>query len=139
MITRPSLIAAITASLGCGRTGLLHQLLGIHSEADLQLHPRLGASWEGYVLEEVLKTHAADEAWFWGTHAGAELDLLLIQNGRRTGIEIKRMDAPRLTPSMRNALDDLGLDKLIVLYPGDRRYALGERVEVVPFVEYCRG
>lgn len=118
-------------------SGLLHQLLGIQHEADLLLHPRLGASWEGYVLEEVLKTQAPDEAWFWGTHGGAELDLLMMQAGQRIGIEIKRMDAPRLTPSMKIAMDDLKLDRLVVLYPGHQRYSLAERVDVVPFKEYC--
>lgn len=120
-------------------SGLLHQLLGIRSEADLLLHPRLGASWEGYVLEEVLKSHAPEEAWFWATHAGAELDLLMLQQGRRIGVEIKRMDAPKLTPSMRIAFDDLRLEQLVVLYPGSRRYALAEGMEVVPFAEYCAG
>lgn len=118
-------------------SGLLHQLLGIRTEADLLLHPRLGASWEGYVLEDVLKAHAPDEAWFWGTHGGAELDLLMMHGGQRIGIEIKRMDAPKLTPSMRIALDDLKLDLLMVLYPGEQRYGLAERVEVVPFAVYC--
>ncbi len=120
-------------------SGLLHQLLGIRSEADLLLHPRLGASWEGYVLEEVLKSHPPDEAWFWATHAGAELDLLMLRRGHRIGVEIKRMDAPKLTPSMRIACDDLKLDQLVVLYPGSRRYALAEGMEVVPFAEYCAG
>lgn len=119
-------------------SGLLHQLLGMRSEADLLLHPRLGASWEGYVLEEILKAHTPDEAWFWRTHAGAELDLLMIHQGKRTGVEIKRMDAPRLTASMRIAQEDLGLDRLVVVYPGERRYVLAEGVEVVPFMEYCR-
>lgn len=116
-------------------SGLLHQLLGIHSEADLLLHPRLGASWEGYVVEELIKLLQPDEAWFWATHAGAELDLLLVRNGRRVGVEIKRMDAPRLTPSMRIALDDLALDKLVVLYPGERSYPLTQQVEVIPLRE----
>lgn len=119
--------------------GLLHQLLGIRSEADLLLHPRLGASWEGYVLEEVLKSDPPDEAWFWATHAGAELDLLMLRRGRRIGVEIKRMDAPKLTRSMRIAFDDLRLEQLVVLYPGSRRYTLAEGVEVVPFAEYCAG
>lgn len=118
-------------------SGLLYQLLGIRSEADLLLHPRLGASWEGYVLEEVLKSNPPDEAWFWATHAGAELDLLMLRRGRRIGVEIKRMDAPKLTRSMRIAFDDLRLEQLVVLYPGSRRYALAEGMEVVPFAEYC--
>lgn len=117
-------------------SGLLHQLLGVRSKAELLNHPRIGASWEGYVLEEVIKALQPDDAWFWATHAGAELDLLLVRDGRRLGVEIKRMDAPRLTPSMRAALDDLGLDRLVVLYPGERRYSLAERVEVIPFRHY---
>ncbi|MDO8271776.1 MAG: ATP-binding protein [Gammaproteobacteria bacterium] len=116
-------------------SGLLHQLLGIQTGSDLQLHPRLGASWEGYVLEEILKSQQPDDAWFWATHAGAELDLLMMQKGLRIGVEIKRMDAPRLTASMRIAVDELSLDRLLVVYPGERRYALAERVETVPFAE----
>jgi hypothetical protein len=79
-----------------------------------------------------LRIAAPDDAWFWATHAGAELDLLMFKDGRRVGVEFKRMDAPRLTPSMRTALHDLRLDALYVVYPGSRRYALAERVEVVP-------
>lgn len=113
-------------------TGLLHQLLGIRTDQELLLHPRSGASWEGYVIEEVIKAVAPDEVYFWATHAGADLDLLLIKNGRRLGVECKRMDAPRLTSSMRIALDDLALDHLTVIYPGDRPYPLADRVSVVP-------
>ncbi len=113
-------------------TGLLHQLLGIRTAQDLLLHPKSGASWEGYVIEEAIKAVAPDEVYFWGTHAGAELDLLLVKNGRRLGVECKRMDAPRLTPSMQIALSDLALDHLTVIYPGDRPYPLAEHVTVVP-------
>ena len=109
-------------------TGLLHQLLGIRSELDLLTHPKSGASWEGYVVEEALKAVTPDEAYFWATHNGAELDLLLFKDGKRFGVECKRMDAPRLTPAMRVALADLRLDDLIVIYPGDRAYPLAERV-----------
>lgn len=116
-------------------SGLLHQLLGIQTGSDLQVHPRLGASWEGYVLEEILKSQQPDEAWFWATHAGAELDLLMMHRGRRTGVEIKRMDAPRMTASMRIALDELKLDNLLVVYPGNQRYTIAEGVEAVPFAE----
>lgn len=118
-------------------SGLLHQLMGLRTEADLLLHPRQGASWEGYVLEEILKAHKPDQAWFWRTHAGAELDLLMIHNGRRTGVEIKRVDAPKLTPSMRTALSDLKLDRLVVVYPGERQYGLAEKIEVIPLIAYC--
>jgi len=113
-------------------SGLLHQMLGIRTERDLLFHPKSGASWEGYVIEEVIKATAPDEVYFWATHAGAELDLLLVRGGRRLGVECKRMDAPRLTTSMQIALTDLALDHLTVIYPGNRRYPLAERVTVVP-------
>lgn len=113
-------------------TGLLHQLLGIRTERELMTHPRLGSSWEGYAVEEVIKLTEPDGVYYWATHAGAELDLLIFKNGRRYGVEIKREDAPRLTPSMRTALIDLKLDHLTVLYPGERFYTLGPRVTVAP-------
>lgn len=113
-------------------SGLLHQLLNIDDHGALLTHPKCGASWEGFVLEELLKRTDPDEAFFWATHQGAELDLLLFKGPQRIGFEIKRMDAPRLTPSMRIALADLRLDRLFVIYPGDRRYALADNVEVIP-------
>lgn len=116
-------------------TGLLHELLGIADEAALLAHPRSGASWEAFALEQMLRIAAPDEAWFWATHGGAELDLLMLKDGRRVGVEFKRMDAPRLTPSMRTALHDLRLDALYAVYPGTRRYALAEKVEAVPLAE----
>jgi predicted AAA+ superfamily ATPase len=117
-------------------TGLLHTLLGISSWRDLESHPKVGASWEGYALEEVLKAFRPDEMYYWATYNGAELDLLLFKKGRRIGIECKRADAPRLTPSMRIALSDLKLDRLYVLYPGEKSYSLGKRVEVMPLAEF---
>jgi predicted AAA+ superfamily ATPase len=120
-------------------SGLLHQLLGIRTPAELLTHPKCGASWEGYVIEELLAQAKHDEAYFWGTHSGAELDLLLISHGSRIGVEIKRMDAPRLTPSMRIAMEDLKLERLTVVYPGTKRYPLAEGVEVMPFREMCAG
>jgi hypothetical protein len=116
-------------------SGLLHALLGIGSRRDLELHPKVGASWEGYAVEEVLKALRPDEAYFWATHQGAELDLLLFRRGRRVGVECKRMDAPKLTTSMRIAMSDLKLDRLVVVYPGTKRYALAADVEVVPLAE----
>jgi uncharacterized protein len=116
-------------------TGLLHTLLGIPRQRDLEQHPKVGASWEGYAVEEVLKSFRPDEAYYWATHNGAELDLLLFKNGRRIGIECKRTDAPQLTPSMRTALADLSLDQLYVLYPGSKRYSLGKKTEVLPVAE----
>ena len=116
-------------------TGLLHTLLGITNQHDLEHHPKVGASWEGYAVEEVLKALQPDEAYFWATHNGAELDLLLFKNGRRIGVECKRADAPTLTPSMRTALTDLKLDELYVVYPGEKRYPLTKQVEVVPLAQ----
>jgi hypothetical protein len=113
-------------------SGLLHQLLGIRTLDNLLCHPKCGASWEGYVVEEMIKSVKPDDAYFWATHGGAELDLLFFKDGRRLGIEIKRMDAPRLTTSMRVALEDLALDRLVIIYPGERRFNLVENVEVVP-------
>lgn len=117
-------------------SGLLHVLLGVASRRDLEMHPKLGASWEGYAVEEVLKALQPDEAYFWATHQGAELDLLLFKDGKRIGVECKRSDAPTLTPSMRIALADLHLDRLHVVYPGTRRYVLAKNVEVVPLGEF---
>jgi predicted AAA+ superfamily ATPase len=119
-------------------SGLLHTLLGISRQRDLEQHPKVGASWEGYAVEEVLKSFRPDEAYYWATHNGAELDLLLFKNGRRIGIECKRADAPQLTPSMRTALADLKLDHLYVLYPGARRYTLGKNVEVMPLADFVK-
>src|SRR5206468_758406 len=120
-------------------SGLLHTLLAIADRRALELHPKVGASWEGFAIEEVLKAVRPDEAYFWATHQGAELDLLLFKHGRRVGVECKRTDAPKLTPSMRTAMDDLKLDRLIVVYPGERRYALADRIEVVPLAELASG
>jgi predicted AAA+ superfamily ATPase len=113
-------------------TGLLHYLLGIESDRELNLHPRMGASWEGYVIEEIIKATQPDETYFWATHSGAELDLLLFKGGKRIGVECKRMDAPKLTPSMRTAMQDLELDKLVVIYPGTQPYSLGDGISVLP-------
>lgn len=113
-------------------SGLLHQLLGIRTQEDLLSHPKCGASWEGYIIETLLACVQPDEAYYWATYAGAEIDLLLFKGGRRFGIEIKRADAPRLTPSMRSALTDLGLDRLLVVYPGEQSYKLAENIQVIP-------
>ena len=113
-------------------SGLLHQLLGIRSARELLAHPKSGASWEGYALEETLQAMEPDEAYFWGTHAGAEIDLVMVKGGRKLGVEFKREDAPRLTPSMRIALEDLKLERIAVVYPGERRYPLHDRINAVP-------
>jgi len=113
-------------------SGLLHQLLGIDTAKALMSHPKLGASWEGFAIEQVLVAEPHDEAFFWATHQGAEIDLLLRRGGRLLGVECKRTDAPRVTPSIKIALADLELDRVAVVYPGERRYPMADRVEAVP-------
>ncbi|MCA8950477.1 MAG: ATP-binding protein [Planctomycetes bacterium] len=120
-------------------SGLLHQLLGVKDMAGLLRHPRMGASWEGLALEEVLRCVAPEAEYFWATHAGAELDLLLFKDGKRLGVEFKHADAPAVTKSMRIAQDDLGLDALAVVYPGTRRFAIAEDIEAVPLRGLARG
>lgn len=113
-------------------SGLLHQLLGIRTDKALLEHPRLGASWEGYAIEQVLAAEPHDEALFWATHQGAEIDLVLRRGERLLGVECKRADAPKVTPSMRIAQADLGLERIAVLYPGEKRYPLSDAIDVVP-------
>lgn len=113
-------------------SGLLHLLLGLESEKQLLEHPKVGASWEGYVIEQVLATEEHDEAYFWATHEGAEIDLVLARRGQLFGVEVKRADAPRMTPSIRHAIADLGLQRVAVVYPGEKRFPIAERVEAVP-------
>lgn len=116
-------------------TGILHALLGIPTGRDLEHHPKCGASWEGYAVEEVLKAMRPDEQYYWATHGGAELDLLMLKGGRRIGVECKRADAPKLSPSMRIAMSDLRLDEMIVVYPGKKSYALANGIRVIPLAE----
>ena len=120
-------------------SGLFHQLMGLETEKSLLEHPKAGASWEGFAIEQILSTTRHDDAWFWATHQGAEIDLVLLQEGKLRGIEIKRTDTPRLTPSNRNALRDLDLDRVAVLHPGTKRFPLSDRVEAVPLSSLGRG
>ena len=113
-------------------TGLLHALMGVSTLPELLVHPRCGASWEGFALEQVLRLAKPDEAYFWATHQGAELDLLMLKGRQRVGVEFKRADAPKVTPSMRIAMHDLKLDALYVVYPGAHRFSLTGGVEAVP-------
>ncbi len=120
-------------------SGLLHCLLGANDQRQLLAHPKCGASWEGYAIEEALRATEPEQACFWATHQGAELDLLLVKDGRRLGVEAKRSDAPTLTRSMRTALHDLRLERIAVLYPGARRFPLAEQVEAVPLAAVSEG
>lgn len=114
-------------------SGLLHALLGISTEQQLLRHPKVGASWEGMVIEQILATEPHDAAYFWATHQGAEIDLILQRGDRLFGIECKRADAPTLTPSIRTAREELGLERIAIVYPGPKRYSVHPQVEVVPF------
>lgn len=107
-------------------SGLLHALLGIASFAGLEAHPKLGASWEGFALEEVLRITGDRDAYFWNTQGGAELDLLVFVNGRRIGLEFKYADAPAITKSMHVARADLRLDRVFVIHPGRKSYPLSD-------------
>ena len=113
-------------------SGLLHQLIGIATEKSLLTHPKVGASWEGFALDQVIARVPHDEAFFWATHQGAEIDLLLRRGHRLLGVEFKRADAPRMTRSIGIALADLGLERVAIVYPGSMRYPIADRVEVVP-------
>ncbi|MCH7762952.1 MAG: ATP-binding protein [Candidatus Marinimicrobia bacterium] len=115
-------------------TGLLHAFLGLENYQDILSHPQLGFSWEGFVIEQILAlTNKEDEAYFYKTHGGAELDLLILQKGRKYGFEIKFQDAPRLSKSMHQVCADLQLEKLWVIYPGKDTYPLKESIDVIPF------
>lgn len=113
-------------------SGILHALLGLHGFAALEGHPKLGASWEGFAIEQAILAAGERNAYCWATQAGAELDLLLVLQGKCFGVEAKYGDAPRLTKSMSVAIEDLGLRKLYVVYPGSRSYSLGKKIEVLP-------
>jgi uncharacterized protein len=111
-------------------SGLLHALLSVGTMAELQGHPKYGASWEGFALEQVLQITGASQSFYWATHAGAELDLLLIRNGQRYGIEFKTSDAPGMTKSLHTAIRDLQLKHCWIVYPGAESYRIHEQVEV---------
>ena len=116
-------------------TGLLHALLGLESYNELVGHPKLGASWEGFAIEQILSVLGSRSAWFWGTHSGAELDLLVSVRGKRHGFEFKHSDAPGVTRSMKVALEDLSLEHLWVVYPGQESYRLDERITAIAIQE----
>ena len=120
-------------------TGLLHALLGIQDEAALMGHPKCGASWEGFAMQEILRVLGAawDDCYYWATHRGAELDLLVFRHGRRIGFQFKRTSAPAMTRSMYSALTDLQLDRLFVVFPGDTRFPIHERAQAVGLALAC--
>ena len=113
-------------------SGLFHSLLQISTLADLQGNPKIGASWEGFALEHVIHCFRTRDVYFWATHAGAELDLMVTIAGKRYGFECKYNDAPGRKRSMHISIKDLGLEHLWVIYPGDQKYALDEKITVIP-------
>jgi uncharacterized protein len=120
-------------------SGLLHALLGLKTGEQVMSHPRFGFSWEGFALEEVLESlHAERDGYYYRTQAGAELDLVILRGGRRYGFEFKFEDAPRPTRSMHVALHDLKLERLWVVYPGDRSFSVADRIELLPLTQISR-
>ena len=119
-------------------SGLLHSLLQVSTLTDLQGHPKIGASWEGFAIEHIIQVFRTREAYFWATHAGAELDLMVTIAGKRHGFELKYTDAPGRKRSMQIAIDDLGLEHLWVVYPGDQQYGLDDKITVIPLDEIAQ-
>lgn len=116
-------------------SGIFHALLGIGGLEELMVHPKLGASWEGFAVEQILHSRRGEDAYFYAIHSGSELDLFFPAS--QTGIEVKFQDAPKLTRSMRIAMEDLGLKELLVAYPGTREYPLAENIRVLPLSRVC--
>jgi predicted AAA+ superfamily ATPase len=119
-------------------SGILHLLLGVRTSFELDLHPKVGASWEGFALEQVIKKHnkSSVECFFWSTYSGAEIDLIFLEGGRWYGFEFKRGDVPKRTKSMMIALEELKLEKITVIYPGKENYSLHEKIEVIGLESY---
>lgn len=111
-------------------SGILHALIGIKNHAEIDVYPKMGSFWEGFALEEIIRQIEAstEECYFWATQAKAELDLLIVKNGKRLGYEFKYSDSPKITPSMHIACEDLKLDHLYVVYPGTQTFSLSEKI-----------
>jgi predicted AAA+ superfamily ATPase len=120
--------------------GIFHALQSIKTHAELYAHPKLGSSWEGFALEETVRSieKEANEVYFWSTQGGAEVELFWMQGGKNYAAEFKYMDAPRLSRSMHIALEDLSLEHLFVIYPGHQEYPLNPRVTVLPLENFAK-
>ena len=114
-------------------SGLLHRLLGIDGREQLERHPKVGASWEGFVVENAIRALGVEDrqCYFWAAHSGAEIDLIVNRGGRLQGLEVKRTSAPAVTRSMRNAAEDLQLDRLDVIHAGRETFPLAEGIRAV--------
>src|SRR3990167_1464320 len=121
-------------------SGIYHALINVNSYGDLQLHPQLGHSWEGFAIEAIIRAHSAEpeDCYFWATHQGAELDLLLTKNNKQIGFEIKYTSSPTLTKSLRIAIENLKLNECFVVYPGDVDFVLGDGVRAVGLRHYLQ-
>lgn len=115
-------------------SGILHTLLDVRDDAGLMVHPKVGASFEGFAIEQVIAASDArpEECFHWATQQGAEIDLLIVRGRDRLGVEVKLSEKPEITASIRIAMQDLRLNRVIVVHAGSQRYPLGERVEAVP-------
>jgi len=120
-------------------TGILNSFLELKTETEVLRHPYYGASWEGFVIEQLIRILEIDHPYFWATHQGAEIDLVFNKGGQMFGVEIKRSDAPKITPSMKNALEDLKLKHIAVIYPGKKCYSINKQINVVPFGKILGG
>ncbi len=116
-------------------SGLLHALLSLETSRGISAHPKFGASWEGFALEQVLAIAGIRDAYFWAVHGGVELDLLLLKDGKRLGFEFKCADAPQMTKSIRTAMEDLKLEKVFVIYPGKKSYEIDRRTRVLSILD----
>ena len=114
-------------------TGLLHSLLGIKSKSELERHPKVGASWEGFMIENIIDALGVEssQCYFWATHTGAEIDLVVAEGGRLRGFEIKRTSSPRISPSIRFAIEDLKLDRVDIIHAGAESFPLANRVNAI--------
>jgi predicted AAA+ superfamily ATPase len=119
-------------------SGIFHLLQGIQTHENLQVNPRLGSSWEGFAMEQVISACGAtpEEIYFWGVHGVGELDLLVIKNGKRIGFEIKHSSKPAITPSMRLAMQELKLEKIFVIYNGSNSFLLDDRIQAISLVDF---
>lgn len=114
-------------------SGLLHSLLNLRDQEDLESHPKVGASWEGFILEQLIRVLRVnpEECHFWASHGGAELDLIIVRGRKRTGFEIKRTSGPKITPSMKSSLEDLKLENITVIHAGNETYPLSASIKAV--------
>ena len=114
-------------------SGIFHSLLGVNSFEDLQFHPKLGPSWEGFALETIIREYSAgqEESYFWSAYGRAELDLMILRGSKRIGLEIKHTDKPRITRSLRTAGAELKIDELFIVYPGKERFPLDKNIQAI--------